>query len=269
MKAVRIYKDDIRVNILRSVFFTDTVLAAIGGLVIAGVLYFIFQYIFHLFHLGYYLSVLFLSELAFIAALTQKVDNQPVSHIFLRVITHSIKPKKLRGNSIDSYFTDFTIQDNMIVRPKSLIRIFEVEPYDISLLNDQDREHFFIKLKQLIHVLPSQAQFIVKKEQASIKDYSKHIFSLYSESSKKTEPLIEAYTHDLNNLVMTNEFNTLRYFAVFSVSADTSKTNSKLHGINKLNDATLRFASITSSCQMDIRPLTNDELVIYMKHTLR
>lgn len=269
MRTVRIYKDDIRVNILRSVFFTDTVLAAIGGLIIAVVLYAIFQYIFHLFHLGYYLSILFLSELAFIAALTQKVDNQPVSHIVPRAITHSVKPKKLRGRSIDSYFTDFIIQDNMIVRPKNLIRVFEVDPYDISLLNDQDREHFFIKLKQLIHILPSQVQFIVEKEQATIKDYSKHIFSLYSESSKKTEPLIETYTQDLNNLVRTNEFNTLCYFAVFSISADTSKTNSKLNGINKLNDATLRFASIANSCQMTVRPLTNDELVTYMKQQLR
>ena len=33
------------------------------------------------------------------------------------------------------------------------MKLYEVEPFDIALLNDQDREHFFVKLKQMIHVL--------------------------------------------------------------------------------------------------------------------
>lgn len=269
MRTIRIYKDDIRVNILRSLFFTDTVLALIGGLIIAGFLYVLFQYGFHLFQPGYYLSTLFLLELAFMAALTQKVDNQAVSQIVPRAVTHSVAPKRLRGANIDSYFTDFVIQDNMIVRPKSLVRVFEVEPYDISLLNDQDREHFFIKLKQVIHVLPSQVQIIVRKNQASRKDLSKHVFSLYADASSKTESLIASYVKDLENLVQTNSFNTLHYFAVFSIPADTSKTNSKLAGITKLNDATLRFASVSTASNMTVRPLINDELIEFMKQTLR
>ena len=269
MRTVRIYKDDIRVNILRSVFFTDTVLAVIGGLIIAGILYVIFQYVFHLFHVGYYLSMVFLSELAFIAALTQKVDNQPVSHIVPRAITHSVRPKKLRGSNIDSYFTDFVIQDNMIIRLKNLIRVFKIDPYDISLLNEQDREHFFVKLKQMIHVLPSQVQIIVKKGQATSRNFSKHVFSLYADSTKKTESLIANYFKDLENLVNTNSFNTLRYFIVFSISTDTSKPNSKLNGIAKLNDATLRFASAASTSNMTVSPLLNNELIEFMKQTLR
>ncbi len=269
MKTVRIYKDDIRVNVLRSLLFTDTVLAVIGGLCIAAVLYVIFMYGLHLFQLGYYLSTLFVFELAFVALLTQKIDNQPISRLVPRAVTHSVSPKNQRAPKIDSYFTDFTIQDNMIVRPNALIRVFEIEPYDISLLNEQDREHFFVKLKQMIHVLPSQAQILVKKQQATIGDYSKHIFSLYSKSSGKTEALIENYIQDLTNLVKTNEFNTLSYFVIFSVSAETAKPKSTLAGISKLNDITLRFASAATSSNLTIRPLLNEEIISFMEQELR
>ncbi len=269
MKTVRIYKDDIRINVLRSLLFTDTVLAVIGGLFIAALLYSIFQYGLHIFQLGSYLSTLFVFELAFVALLTQKIDNQPISRLVPRAITHSVTPKNQRSPKIDSYFTDFTIQDNMIVRPNALIRIFEIEPYDISLLNEQDREHFFVKLKQMIHVLPAQAQIIVKKQQSTIDDYSKHVFSLYAKSSAKTESLITDYIEDLTNLVKTNEFNTLRYYVVFSVASETAKPKSKLTGVAKLNDITLRFASAATSSNLTVTPLLNDSLINFMKSELR
>jgi len=269
MKTVRIYKDDIRVNVLRSLLFTDTVLAVIGGLCIAGILYTIFMHGLHLFHLGYYLSTLFVFELAFVALLTQKIDNQPISRLVPRAVTHSVSQKDQRSPQIDPYFTNFTIQDNMIVRPNALIRVFEIEPYDISLLNEQDREHFFIKLKQMIHALPSQGQILVKKQKSSIGDYSKHIFSLYSKSAGKTEPLIENYIQDLTSLVKTNEFNTIRYFVIFSVTAVTAKPKSTLTGISKLNDITLRFASSAFSSNLTIRPLLNEEIISFMKQQLR
>ena len=97
------------------------------------------------------------------------------------------------------------------MRKNAIVKLYEVEPFDIALLNDQDREHFFVKLKQMIHVLPSQVQFIVKKEKATVDDYSKHFFSLYDSANTKRERLINNYIDDLSELVSSHTFMAVSY----------------------------------------------------------
>ena len=206
MKSVRIYKDDIRTHILRSLFFTDTVLVVVGSLLIAAIIYIVFVYGFHFFNWAYYISALFVGIVFFIAFITQKIDNQPIYKIVPRAFVFKRSKKERRFKNLDPYFVDFSIQDNHIIRKQSIIRIYQIEPHDIALLNDQDREHFFTKLKQAIHVLPSQVQLIVKKDRAKSSDYSNHTFSLYNSSSTKREPLIRQYVSELTDLIDSNNF---------------------------------------------------------------
>lgn len=269
MRSVRIYKDDIRVNVLRSLFFTDTVIAVSGGTVIGVVLFLFFHNVLHFFNWPYFISSLILAEIVFVGFITQKVDNQPIYRIVPRGITFKASKKKYRQKELEPYFVDFVVQDNLIVRSNSLIKMYEVEPFDIALLNEQDREHFFVKLKQMTHVLPSQVQFIVRKVRSQPDDYSKHFFSLYDQSNTKREPLIDQYIHDLKNLVTTDTFMTTHQYAVFSASCDSSKPHEKVKAIKKLNDMGARFASSLFTCNISVRPLESDELIQFAKDTLR
>ena len=79
MKSVRIYKDDIRVHVLRSLFFTDKAIAVLGALGIGGILYLIFHYVLHIFSLGNFFSALLLSEIAFFAIITHLVHPASTS----------------------------------------------------------------------------------------------------------------------------------------------------------------------------------------------
>ena len=38
------------------------------------------------------------------------------------------------------FTSDFTVTDNYIKRKKRLIAVYEIRPYDIALLNDEDRD---------------------------------------------------------------------------------------------------------------------------------
>ncbi len=269
MKSVRIYKDDIRQHILRSMFFTDNTLFISGGVVIAVSLYISLTYIAHLFSWNIYIALLIILEIAFIGFITQKVDNQPIYKMIPRGILFRRSKKQHRQKELESYFVDFTIQDNLIIRKNSMVQLLEVEPFDISLLNDQDREHFFLKLKQMIHVLPSQVQFIVRKEKAKVEDYSKHIFSLYAHSNNKRESLIAEYTSNLSTLIHESNFMATRHYAVFSVSCNSSKQQEKIQAIKKLTDMSMRFASALASCNISVRSLENEELINFAKNTLR
>ncbi len=269
MKNVRIYKDDIRVHILRSLFFTDTVLVVLGSLIITTTLYLFFHYVLHFFNWGYFISSAIVTVIFFVTFITQRIDNQPIYKIALRATTLKTTKKQRRYRELEPYFVDFTIQDNHIIRKGSIIRMYAVESFDVALLNDQDREHFFVKLKQAIHTLPSQVQFIVRKEKVTSNDYSKHFFSLYDASNKKREPLIAQYTHDLKNLLEEETFFITRHYAVFSVSCDTAKPYVKIEAMKKLNDIGMRFASALSQCNISVRPLENTELMEFSQSTLR
>jgi hypothetical protein len=269
MKSVRIYKDDIREHVLRSLFFTDTVLALGGAGVIAGIVFLIFHFVLHFFSWGSFGTVVLVSEIFFIGFITQKIDNQAIYKILPRGLKFKSGKKEHRHTDLEPYFVDFDIQDNLIIRKGSIVKLYAVEPFDIALLNDQDREHFFVKLKQMIHVLPSQVQFIVRKEEANVEDYSKHFFSLYNSSNTKRETLINHYVNDLSSLVKNHSFMTMHHYAVFSVSCDTKKAHEKVKAIKKLSDLGIRFASSLSACNISVQPLVDDQLLHVAQTTLR
>ncbi len=269
MKSVRIYKDDIRQHILRSLFFTDNTLFISGGVILAITLYICLKYIAHVFSWNIYIASLIVLEIAFIGFITQKVDNQPIYKVIPRGFMFKRSKKKQRQKELESYFVDFAIQDNLIIRKDSIIQMLEVEPFDISLLNDQDREHFFLKLKQVIHILPSQVQFIVKKEKAKVEDYSKHIFSLYANSNERRESLIAEYTQNLSTLISETNFMSTHHYAAFSVSCNPSRQYEKINAIKKLQDMSMRFASALASCNITARPLQGEELINFARNTLR
>lgn len=269
MRSVRIYKDDIRTHILRSLFFTDTVLVLAGVITISVLVYLVFNNLLHFFNWGYYISALIVTNVFFITFITQRVDNQAIYKVIPRAVKYKLGKKDQRYKDLEPYFVDFSIQDNLILKDSSIVGMYEIEPFDVALLNEQDREHFFVKLKQAIHTLPSQVQLIVRKENAKSKDYSPHFFSLYDSANKKREPLISQYIEDLTNLVNANNFMITKHYAVFSVPCNTLKVNTLVQGVKKLNDLGMRFASALGAANITVRPLENVELKAFAQGTLR
>ena len=269
MRNIRIYKDDIRTHILRSLFFTDTAIVSGGIIFISVGIYLIFVYGFHFFDWGYYLSTLFVAIIFFIAFVSQKIDNQRIFKIVPRATAFTTAQKEVRVTGLDPYFTDFHIQDDLIIRKDKLIRIYEVEPFDIALLNEQDREHFFIKLKQAIHVLPAQTQFIVRKVPAKSSDYSKHFFSLYDDSAPDRESLVHEYIENLKDLIDSNTFFVTKHFAVISTSCATHKPQAVVEGVKKLNDIGSRLTASLSVCNISTKPVIREELKQFVRSILR
>ena len=269
MKNVRIYKDDIRVNVLRSLFFTDTILVLSGALIVGGIWSLCFQNWLHFLSIQYFVSILIVLEIVFLGFITQKIDNQPIYKIIPRALLFNGSQKKFRHKDIESYFVDFTVQDNHIFRKNSIVRMLLIKPFDIALLNDQDRENFFIKLKQMIHVLPTQVQFIVRKEKTIAGDYSQHFSTLFDQSNTKRESLINNYIKDLSQLILANEFMTTHYYAVFSVPCNCAKVKERVRSIKKLDDIEMSFAGALSACNIQTRSLTNQELINFSEFTLR
>jgi len=270
--SVRIYKDNLRQPIFRTLVLTDIVIFAIIAFFIAGLTYLFFRFISPHFNWLSYLFALGILEPLFIVIATLKIDNQQIYKILSRALTYSLNKKKFRGKQLAGYYNDFTIQDDLIVRKKSICRVFRINPYDISALNTADRQSFFANLKQTLHILPAQLQVIVKKEVATKADFTDHFMHIYKslpKHKKKKEEMTANYQRELEQFIESEKLLTIKQYGVFAVSADTNNALDKVKAIGKLDDMYKRFSSSLESCHVTTKQLTNTELESYMGGLLR
>lgn len=269
MRAVRVYKDNVREHIFRSLFFTDTVIFLGIGLFLAVFIFLLYKFVFHFFQYGLYFSTVFIVELFYSLVATLKIDNQPIYTVIPRAITHSTSKKRYAMKELDSSTSDFKIIDNYIFRKKRLIAVYEIRPFDIALLNEEDREQFYMKIKTTLHTLPGKVQLIVRKEIAKPSDYQDHFFSLYKDAEPNREFLIENYVNDLTSLLDSGKFQMVKYYAVFSTTLTSTKEEEFVKASKRLYDMGVRFSGGLEVAQITIKQLKNEELVTYFQSQFR
>lgn len=269
MRTIRVYKDNVREHIFRSLFFTDTVIFLGIGILLAGVVFVVYKFVLNSFDYGLYLSTVFIVELFYALTATVRIDNQPMYKLIPRAITHSASKKHYAMKELDTTTSDFKIIDNYIQRKKRLIAIYEIRPFDIALLNEEDREQFYSKIKTMLHTLPGKVQIIVRKEIAKPSDYQDHFFSLYKDADPKRERLIENYVNDITHLLDLEKFQMVKYYAVFSTPLTSTKDEAFVNASKRLYDMGARFSSGLELAQIGIRQLKKNDLVTYFQSQFR
>jgi len=270
--SVRIYKDNLRQPIFRTLVLTDVVIFVLIGLFIAGFTYLLFRLTFQHINWLTYLFILGILEPTFFVIATLPIDNQKIYKILSRFLIFAISKKKFRGNQLGGYYNDFFIQDDLVIRKKSISKVFRINPYDISALNAADREAYFANLKQTLHILPSQLQVIVKKEVTTAKDFTDHFIHIYKslpKGNKKKEEMVGNYQRDLEEFIAKEKLLTIKQYGVFAASVDTANVEEKIKTIGKLDDMYTRLSSSLEACHVTTRQLTNTELEEYMRRLLR
>lgn len=268
MRTVRIYKDNLREHMLRSMFLTDTVIFFGGAAFIAVGEFVFFHFVLHFFQTGIYLMSVLVAELLFILFATLRVENQPLYTLIPRAIVFSSAKKQYRKKDLESSTADFKVQGNYIIRKKTLISIYEIEPFDIALLNDEDKEQFYQHIKMALHTLPKQIQLIVRKETATIGDYQKHFFSLYKTAEANKELLIGSYIDDLSALIGTGKLQVVKYYAIFSTHLASQKETNVVEAAKRLQDIAIRFTATLQGTHISVQQLEHDELVAFCKSQL-
>jgi len=270
--SIRIYKDNIRENIFRSLLFTDIVLFSLSGVLIAIIVYALFFLASPRINWAYFLGTLGFVEISLYAFALIRVDNQPIYKIIARLIPFTFCKKRLRANKIDTYFREFTIQDGLIVRKKNIAKLFAIQPFDISAINSNERQTFFANVKLALHTLPSRLQIIARKEIAGNSDFTDHFFHLYKsikKGDKRRERMIENYQKDLTSFIQNEHALTMKYYGVFSIKADTAIPKEKVNAIGMVTDMYTRLTTALESCNVKTRELTNPEIEKHIEKTLR
>ena len=270
--SVRIYKDNLRQSIFRTLLLTDIAIFILLAAFIAGFSLLFFKLLPIKFNWLTYLFITGILESTFLVIATLKIDNQPIYKILSRAIVFTFVKKKLRGNQLGSYYNDFSIQDDLIVRSKSIAKVFRINPYDISALNDDDRQRFFANLKQALHILPSRLQVIVRKEVAKAADFTDHLLHVYKSLPKGNatkEAMVANYQRELLDFVEHEKLLTIKQYGIFAANADAQNVDGKVKAIGKLDDMYTRLSTSLENCHVSTKQLTNDELEQFMGRLLR
>jgi len=258
-----------REHIFRSLFFTDTVIFLGIGLFLAIGIFILYKFILHEFYYGLFFSTVFIAELFYGIIATVKIENQSIYKVIPRAIIHNATKKQYAMKELDKTTSDFAITDNYIKRKKRLIVVYEIRPFDIALLNEEDREQFYNKIKTTLHTLPGKVQLIVRKEIAKPSDYQDHFFSIYKDSLPNRENLIDNYVRDITNLLSIGKFQMVKYYAVFSTPIISTKEDDFVKACKRLYDMGIRFASGLELAQITARQLSKEELVEYFQSQFR
>lgn len=269
MKPARIYKDNMREGVLRSMVFTDRVIFGTSFVLMGILVYCVFQILGVPMNWGVFIGAVVILNLTLFFFLTMKRDNQPFYTLIPRAVLQLFTKKQQRAEEMEAAFTDFCIQDDTVFQNSSLVRIYGIEPFDISLLSTHDREHFFFNLRQMIHLLPCKVQFLVRRERASAADYSPHFFSLYANSDSVRSDLVNDYIQSLRDLIQRHHFLIVRYYAVFTVSCDRKKAENIVKAQQKLEDVKARFLSGLALCNISAKQLDNAELIQFFRSQVR
>lgn len=269
MRAVQVYKDNLREHMFRTMFFTDTVLFAGIGIILAVVIGLIYQLVLHITDFGLIVATIFLVELFYAVVATLKIDKQPLYKIIPRGITYTVSKKQFTQNEVKKTTGDFKIIGNYIIRRKKLVAIFEIKPFDIALLNDEERERYYAHIKTMLHTLPGRIQLISRKERATVEDYHNHFFSLYETANTKLNTLIEQYVKDMSTVIDINEFQIMKYYAVFSTPLSSEADSTFAQAAQRLTDMGIRFSSALASEKIHTVQLTHTQLVAYFKDQFR
>ena len=269
MRAVRIYKDNLREHIFRTLFFSNSVLFFGTGIFLAAITILIYTLTLKITDIGIIVSSIFLIELVFALIATLKIEKQPLYKIIPRAIQFNLSRKLYTKKQISQTTGNFKIIGNYIIRRKQLIAIFEIHPFDIALLNENERERFYHHIKMMLHTLPGKVQLILRKEKAKVEDYHSHFYSLFETANPKLDSLIGRYTKELSSLVELNEFQIMKYYAVFSTPLISEKDQTLTQAAQQLHDMSKRFGGSLATEKIQITQLNKEELIKYFKVQFR
>lgn len=269
MRNIRIYKDNLREHILRSLFFSNTVIFIGVGILIAVIIFLFFQFILHHFELGLFAMTVFTAEVCLALIVTIPIENQTIVSLLPRIYTFITSKRNYDMKDLDTTTSNFSIVSNYLKHKQELLAVFEIQPYDIALLNEEDREHFYHQVKMMLHTLPKQVQLVVRKETAKISDYQSHFFSIYKNAEEKQEKLITDYIEDISHIVATGKFQIMKYYAIFSAPLSSNKELDFAEAVKNLHDQSIRFITSLNTINITVSQLQKDDLIVYCKSQLQ
>lgn len=141
---------------------------------------------------------------------------------------------------------DFEIRDNLLFTKKSVVAIFQMEPIDIALLDEEGQMSFFAGLSTAFNVLQGDIQFNVVGKKSSIDDFSEYFKSMKMQNlgDQNRLNLVNNVIADMSSLIEDPEEQILTKNFYFHLKEEC-KTADEKNFVNAIKALSLRVQRIT------------------------
>jgi hypothetical protein len=203
---VKIYKTKAGQNRFVQIFFSELNVSVAVGILLAIPLYFI--------DLGWEIKLGLLLVLMILAwsILFHKINKKPLYTLILPAFKFIFSQKRYTSKHLATMSQFYyCIKDNFVFTNDQILKVFQIHPVDISLLNEQEKQTFKNQLGVFLHSIgdDNSIQLKVVNRLAVVKDYEDHFENLRSQArstnaSGQVIKLQNEYIKNLSNKI-TNE----------------------------------------------------------------
>jgi hypothetical protein len=208
------------------------------------------------------------------AILSHEVDRQPAYTLILPYLQFMFNSKKLTKLKE----INFDVVDNLLIFKERIVVVFKLEPVDIMLLSEQDRQIFiksiqnFLNNQRGIHI-----QILMRNRGADQSDYMKHFnnitsqqVSLHSkEMGNLRENKLAGYVEDMQVLLSKNIVPIRDYFILFEIKGNTSTSRKTIELIRKLEELSERMGNLLDQSKIRTNQLRDEKLEEFLQSFIR
>ncbi len=206
--------------------------------------------------------------------LSYEFDRQPAYTLLIPYLRYLFTTKK-EPRIAD---VDFDLVDNLLVFKEKVVTVFKLEPVDIMLLSEQDRQIFIKNIQTFLNNQRGiHTQILMRNRGAEQSDYIKHFdhittqqVSLHSkEMADFREDKLAGYIKDMQALLSKNIVPIRDYFILFEIKGNTSTSRKTIKLISELQELTDRIASLLDHAKVRTSQLVEEDLEEFLQSFIR
>jgi hypothetical protein len=208
------------------------------------------------------------------AILSTEIDRQPAYTLVVPFIKYFFSAKTQESLAE----LDFDLIDNVLIFKDRLVAIFKLEPIDIMLLSEQDRQIFtndiqaFLNNQRGIHT-----QIITRNRGASQSDYLNHFQDITNqtvninnlEMNELRDSKLAGYIQDMNKLLATNIVPIRDYYFLVEQKGDNSISKQSIENLQKLEQQSNRICILLNQAKIETKHLKDKELETFLTQFIR
>jgi hypothetical protein len=260
---IKIYKTKAGQNRFIQIFFTEINVSVLVGLLLGTPLFFI--------NIDWITKITILGLIMIVAGsvLFHKVDKKPLYTFLIPFSQFLFSQKKYTSKNISkmSQFY-YKIHDNIVYTNDQILKVFQIYPIDISILNENDKQTFKNQLGVFLHAIGdnNSIQLKVVNRHATKADYQGHFDELQkqarsSNASKQVIKLQTEYIQNLTNKIIYEAVPFKDYFLIIPQKIAKKPAPSLLETYHKeLIRKANNLKEILSSSGVELVQLTGEDL---------
>lgn len=166
---------------------------------------------------------------------------------------------------------NFQIKHNLIIKTKSIVAVYQLEPVDVIILPEVEQQTFMQDMQHfLASIQEGHVQILMRTRKAIPHDFAGHFASLQNSSvitnfrRNDRQVLVSQYIEQLSELLDRNIIPVKEYYLVFEQDTRDTSPEALYNGVQSLERNISRIAGNIAKAGIGIKQVAGNDLNKFM-----